>query len=342
MDLLPTEEQQQIVDATIDFLKNELPVSRVHKVRGDIPLISRDQWKQIAELGWFGIGLAEEHGGVGYSLAEETLIFREFGRYLTSPSILGAVLGARVAAGSGNDELITAIVGGEKMVGVSNAVSQDAKIGETVSGEFQLIEADGVDLVLFVGEESAALVDRSAISGAEKVPCLDEKVSLSIAKLDGVSAVACVARGQDDIFQRGVVLSAAMLVGIAEAARDLSIEYAKVREQFGKPIGSFQAIKHRCADMAVRCEAASSLTLHACLAVRDGLPEGRFEASAAKALAAEAAKLNAAGSVQVHGGMGFTDQMDPHLYVKRGHVLDQMFGSTRYHLADLLGQPAPQ
>jgi alkylation response protein AidB-like acyl-CoA dehydrogenase len=128
---------------------------------------------------------------------------------------------------------------------------------------------------------------------------------------------------------------------MAEASRDLSVDYAGTRRQFGVAIGSFQAVKHRCADMAVRAAAATSMVSYAALAVRDGLASAAFDASAAKAYAAEAALQNSSISVQVHGGMGFTEQMTPHLFVKRARMIDGLFGDQRRRLAQLLREPKP-
>lgn len=133
-----------------------------------------------------------------------------------------------------------------------------------------------------------------------------------------------------------------MLATTAEASRDTSVDYAKIRRQFGTAIGAFQAVKHKCSDMAVRCEAATSLTFYAALSVRDRLQSAAFDASAAKALAAEAAMEHASVCVQVHGGMGVTAQMTPHLYVKRARVLDQLFRSRRWRLARVLASPTPR
>ena len=111
--------------------------------------------------------------------------------------------------------------------------------------------------------------------------------------------------------------------------------------QFGKPIGVFQAVKHKCADMAVRCEAALSQTLYASLSVREARADARLQTSAAKALAADAAIKNGRATIQVHGGYGVTAEYDPHLYVKRAHVLERILGDTNQHLRQVLAEPAP-
>jgi alkylation response protein AidB-like acyl-CoA dehydrogenase len=128
------------------------------------------------------------------------------------------------------------------------------------------------------------------------------------------------------------VLVAAEAVGVAERTVEMSVEYAKVRQQFGKPIGTFQAIKHRCADMATRTEVARAVVVFAAVAVRDGEPGADFHVHSAKALAADAAIQNATDNVQNHGGMGYTWESDAHLYLKRARVLEHVCGSRMAHL----------
>ena len=335
MNLLPDEEQTQLLDAAVAFLRQEAPVEGGQTAERARGRMGRGFWTEIAELGWIGLGLDEAHGGVGYSLAEEVLFFREFGRHLVSPTILGAVLGARLAAIAGKADLAGAILAGKAVVAVSVGVS-GAKVGPTVDGRYQVFDAEDADYALFCDAGGAALIPVAALVDARKGECLDERLTLSTVSLAAVAAVAFVPASQEDLFQRGAVLSAAMLAGMAEASRDISVEYAKTRQQFGQAIGGFQAIKHYCADMAVRCEAATSQVFHAALSVRDGTPQAPLDAAAAKAFSGAVAVENARISVQVHGGMGFTEQMTPHLYVKRTQVLDQLFGDRRAHLAAVL------
>src|ERR1700712_1644336 len=127
---------------------------------------------------------------------------------------------------------------------------------------------------------------------------------MSTISLRGAPATAFVPASEEDIYRRGVVLTSAMLAGVAEASRDVSVGYAKVRQQFGQAIGGFQAIKHKLSDMAVRCEAATTSAFHAALSVRQGLASAVLDSAAAKAVAGEAAMENSSHCVQVHGGMG--------------------------------------
>ena len=347
MDLLPSEEQNQIVSASVSFLENELPVDRIHKV--DVhtnPLMTRSQLAKMAELGWFGLGLPEQAGGVGYGLREEVLLFIELGRFLVSPAVLGSVMGAHVAALAGKKDLAQQIIAGDKLVGIAlSTYREKPEIAASVSGEFYVFEGSHADLVLIADEAGLALVDKQAISVFEQIPCMDEKVQMALVSLDNFSSLAHVSADKENIYLRGVLLTAAMQLGIAQATRDRSVAYAKVREQYGKPIGAFQAIKHYCAEMAVRCESVMSMVYHAAIVLNN--PHAaygenyRFDTIAAKALASQAAQDNANTAVQVHGGMGFTQEMDIHLFVKRAHVLDQLFGGKRKQLKNLIRLSGP-
>jgi alkylation response protein AidB-like acyl-CoA dehydrogenase len=138
------------------------------------------------------------------------------------------------------------------------------------------------------------------------------------------------------------LLTAALLTGIAEGALAQSVEHVSSREQFGQPVGAFQAVRHRCADMAIRAEAARSLTRFASLSVDDGAPDLRFQVLSAVTIAREAALANASANIQNHGAMGFTAEHPAHLYVKRARVLSARFGGRPAQLDCLLAAPGPR
>jgi len=227
VDLLPTAEQDEIIATVRSQLEREFDLHALAESDGAAQVVDDALWQRCAELGWFGLGMAEALGGVGYTLVEEALLFAEVGAHATPGPFLPTVL------------------------------------------------------------------------------------------------------------------VAAELAGIATATADQSTQYAKDREQFGQPVGGFQAVKHRCADMAVRAEAATSLVRYASLAVRDGHHDARFHAEAARAVAAAAAVDNAQINVQNHGGIGFTWEHTAHRYVTRAQVRSRTVGTLRDALADLLSQPSP-
>jgi alkylation response protein AidB-like acyl-CoA dehydrogenase len=323
MDLLPTPEQEAIASTVATLLADRLPMSRVRELHDDEVGIDAEVWATCAEQGWFGLGLPEAEGGVGYGLAEEALLFREIGRHLVPGPMLATVLAARVLTGDGR----AAVLAGTERV---------ALVERRADGRFDVYDPAGAPIGLLVEPTGATIV--ALVAGElTGVDCIDPGVRLatSTTLLDG--DLAHVPAAADPIFLRGAVLAAAMAAGVAEACRDLSAEHARTRVQFGNPIGINQAIKHACTDMAVRCEAASSQVFMAALTVEAGAVDAAEQASAAKVVATDAAMRNARATIQVHGGMGFTWEHDAHLLLKRAHVLETILGDRRHHLAAMLG-----
>jgi alkylation response protein AidB-like acyl-CoA dehydrogenase len=328
MDLLPSPEQAEIAAAADSFLSGQVPMTAV-RAAADKPAADRDLWRRVAALGWFGLGLDEASGGVGYGVPEEVLLFREIGRHLTPGPFVATTLAARVAAAAGDATTASAALEGRAVVGLAEP---------TGDGTFRLLDAADADIVLAADGDGATLTDRAAWRDVEVAECLDPTMQLAYGRPDDAAPMARLAG--DDIARRGSVLTAAMLVGICEAARDMSAQYAKDREQFGKPIGSFQAVKHRCADMAVRCEVVLDLTIYAALLADAGRADAALHVAASKALAGEYAIANTFDNVQNHGGIGVTWEHDAHLYVKRANVLATVFGRRTEQLATVLGSPA--
>jgi alkylation response protein AidB-like acyl-CoA dehydrogenase len=327
MDLLPSGEQAEIADSARRFLAAEVPMTAV-RARADQDGVDRGLWGRVGALGWFSLGLDEASGGVGYGLPEEVLLCREIGRSLAPGPFVASALGARLAAASGAPDAAAAIVAGQAVVGLA----------EPFADRYRLLDASGADLVLTVDGDSAALTERAAWGDVEPAVAMDPTVELAYAPApDGPPIAQASGRA---IAERGAVLTAATLVGIVEATRDMSAQYAKDREQFGKPIGSFQAVKHRCADMAVRAEVVLDLTIYAALLFDAGAPEAPRHVAAAKALAGEYAIANAFDNVQNHGGIGVTWEHDAHLFVKRAHVAASTFGTRTDQLAAVLAAPA--
>jgi alkylation response protein AidB-like acyl-CoA dehydrogenase len=329
IDLLPSLEQQQIVASVVEFFARNLPVARPgHTSRR----ISADTWREIAALGWFGLALPEESGGAGCSLVEEMLVARELGRHVASPALFAAMLSAHVAAHTGSDTLLAGILSGELRVGLANALPGTSRSAPQV----HLLDADGANLVLYWNETGMGLRDRSAFAPTTAVESLDEAVHLERAAAPDSAPSAWISAQRCPLPQRAELLICAQLVGVAEAAKDDAVAYAKVREQFGQPIGAFQALKHECAEMAVQCEAAYAQTFFAGLTENSGLADATFQCAAASLLATEAALSNARANIQIHGGIGFTSECDAHRYLKRAHLLGQLGGVGARHRMRLL------
>ena len=341
MDLLPTDEQQHIADTAAEFLREQLPTSAIREWREDPAPVPAATWKECAALGLLGLSLPEECGGAGAGLIEEALVFREIGRIPAPGPFLPTVLAARLAAAAGDRDLASTVAGGAMPVGLGMPRHPATLTPAALDGPLDLLDATVPGLVLVLGEDAAALVHTDALTAVTPVPPLDPGVRLASAVADGSALVHHLPAEAEPLHLRGLVLAAALLCGIAEGARDASVGYAKTREQFGRPIGVNQAIKHRCADMAVAAEAAMAQAFFAAAALEAGRDDAEFQARSALVVAAQAARTGAAANVQIHGGIGYTYEHDAHLYVKRAEVWANALGSRGVHLDRLLRLAGP-
>jgi alkylation response protein AidB-like acyl-CoA dehydrogenase len=338
MELIASPEQDEIASSSASFLASTLPLPRTRELIGEPSNVDTSAWSKAAELGWFGLALPESRGGVGFGLADEAVLFREVGRSLAAGPFLSTVLGARVASFAGDGALAAEIIAGRR-VGLGIPARDSVTADESVRGELQLLDAVDASLVLVALPHEAHLVAVDTLGTVTPVPCVDDTSRLAHATITGLAPVATVTADVDPVERRGNVLAAALLTGIAEATRDIAAEHAKSRVQFDRPIGVHQAVKHPCADMAVRAELSWAQTLFGAVAIDEDRDDAELQALSAKVVAADAAEHNAAATVQVLGGIGYTFEHDAHLYVKRAHVLGRVFGETRDGLSRLLLLP---
>lgn len=297
-------------------------------------------WKELAAMGVFGLAVPEEHGGLGFGVAGEVLLFREFGRQLARGPLLGTTLAIQVALGSGAAELAESLISGSATCGYAEPLAGSAPPqGDSVSGTFRVWEGRGATLLVLVTPQWSGLIraDRLSAEGlsAVSLPQTDTSVEVAQVTLTDVPMLAQVP--ETGIATRAALLVAGMQTGIAEAALAESAAYAVTREQFGKPIGTFQAVKHRCADMAVRAEAARFQTVYAALASDDPAlqEQAAGQVAAAVAVAADAGRRNSADNIQNHGAMGFTLEASPHRYLRRTLVLASLLGTPRAALEQI-------
>jgi alkylation response protein AidB-like acyl-CoA dehydrogenase len=323
IDLLPNGDQTALIASVVSFL--DRVAASTCPTDGDD---GRQFLQTCAGLGWLAVGLGEEVGGLGMPFADEVLIFREIGRRLAGLEFLATALGARVAEMGGEPELARGLAAGELTASLAERLPY--------SGRTLAFLSSPTDFVLVVGTSEAELrlYDRSQMSLRPAARSIDASYHLA-------DVVAPPDRGVVEVrsptlINVGSLLTSAMLVGLAERARDDSVDYACARRQYGHPIGSYQAVKHRCADMAVAAEAAWSQTAVASLFLEDERDTAPFETSAAKSVAADAALENARSNIQNHGGIGYTAEHSAHLLFKRAHLLEKVFGSSRWHLSRLL------
>ncbi len=308
--VLPAEDQIALADAVASYLGAYLPIERLREGAPDA-----EQWSGLAELGLFGIALPEAQGGLGLGWMEGALACREAGRSLLSPAVVASLLGTLVAAASGDEQLRDALLRGERRVGLAlSSCSEGIQLIEAGDGLCLQIERDAVSLSAF------------DLGGATQAQCIDDMLEMHCLPRGQLSG----ARIEDARLVQGAhLLLAAMLCGVLEQARDMAVEYARCRVQFGRRIGAFQAIKHRCADAALAAELCWSQTLAAVDALLANAADAEFQALSAKLLAGEEALKVARANIQIHGGMGFTDEVDAHRLLKRAHVLHQLPGDPR-------------
>ncbi|MDT5090789.1 MAG: hypothetical protein QOH60_152 [Mycobacterium sp.] len=340
MDLLPGPEQLEIVAAAREFLAERMPVEQIRANRHAEAPVSEALWREGAELGLLTLGLDEDAGGSGRPFDDETLLFIELGKRLAPGPFLGCTLAARVAARCGDAALAERIGAGHALVGL--AVSRGDGDVRPIKGTFDLFEPAGASHALVVAREGAALVDIASFGPLTSVDAADPGIRISSATVESAEPLHWLPADQDWIWGRATVLAAAYLTGLAAAAAAQATEHAKTREQFGKPIGVHQAIKHACVDMEIAAEAAQAQTLFAAIALASGRADAPLQVLSAVAVAGTAAVNNAAAGIQVFGGMGYTFENDMHLYLKRAHVFRHLFGEPADVLAELLAQDRAQ
>jgi len=335
MDLIPSDDQQQIIDLAADFILKELPLTRLFDARYDAGK-ARAQRQAMADLGWMGIGLAEESGGVGMTVVEEAFILREIGRVVGPTAIIPAILAAKLADGAGLDELRDAIVAGSAGIALAVAEAPLSADGDGVSGVARIYDVqDAQAIVVIVGDE--ALLLGASAGDLEEVPFLDSFTPVARRDLAGLPVLARAPAAAT--VQNGLLLTAAYLAGLSEGAVAMVQEYAGIRETFGRKIGAYQAVRHPIAEGAARSDHAKSLLYVAALALRDSRDDVVAQVSSAKVIAHRAATKNADINIQLHGGIGITSDLPAHHFMKRALMLAPWFGGRKPLLDTLLDEP---
>ncbi len=323
MDFELDDDQLALRAAARDLLGRHASSDRVRAVVDAGGGIDADLWSAMVEQGWPGIAVAEADGGAGFGFVEAVVLFEEVGAHVAPAPVVESVLAAACLAGT---EWLAPLVAGEI---VASAPWDD--------GPSVVPWAPVADIAVGVKEGRLVLADlREQRPAAE--PAMDRTRTVGwhswsdrpTVELAGGDA----ARAHLD---RGAVAYAACLLGASQRMLDATVQYAKDRVQFGRPIGSFQAVKHRCAGMLVDVEGMRSAVYWAawCVANDDG--DASVAASTAKAWCSDAARRVMASALQVHGGIGFTWEHDLHLYLKRAHLDERCFGDATHHRSRLAG-----
>jgi alkylation response protein AidB-like acyl-CoA dehydrogenase len=334
--LLLNDDERMIADSVRQYLEQEMPLERLRphatqRESGLSPLVG------IAELGWLGLGLPEAAGGAGLGLIAEVLLQRECGRHLVSPSVLATTLAAHLALQAGDTGRVRALISGELTAALAILIASPA----TPNPACLVFDWNGRDDLLLWNIAGMSLFPADAFAGHQREACLDDSVTMHSGVLALHRARHQALKEQTSLVLRGQVLLSAALIGLAENACDITVAYAKVREQFGKPIGSFQAVKHRCADMGLRWRLGWYQTSLAALKVVAGSPDAKLHAASAKLLSTRAAHENGRAAIQMHGGIGFQAECDVHWFMKRAHLYGQAGGSMSEQARCVIAEPSP-
>jgi alkylation response protein AidB-like acyl-CoA dehydrogenase len=327
MDFGLTDDQREIQRTARELLAER---ARPDRVREHAEARRTDEllWKELSELGWPGIAIAEEHGGQGLGQIELSVLCEELGRSLAPVPFLGSTMAATVIQQDGSAEQrerwLPGLASGETIGALGAAVDGTAElvIGGREAAVFVLIDEDGSGRILSAEEADVMPVDSvdptrstARVSGAGGEPVGD--------------GGACAGLG------RALVSVSSELVGVCDRALGMTVEYVKERKQFGVPVGAYQAVSHRCAQMLLETERARSMAAFAAWSA-DADPDSLAEAAAmAKACASSAGREVTASAIQAHGGIGFTWEADVHWLYKRAQLDAALLGGAKRHRARL-------
>jgi len=374
MPLYLNDEQTMLRDTAKDFVAEHAPVSHMRALRDakDETGFSRDLWKSFAEMGFTGILIGENDGGLGLGHVEAGIVLEEIGRNLSpSPFLTTAVAAVEALKGSAHAaKYFPGILSGETVAAL--AIDESAKHRDAIglkaersgngfklSGKKQFVTyghvadllivaartggsaADAEGITLFAVDRSAAGVTASPERLADS--SLAARIEFDNVEIDADAVIGEIDAGRDPLdrlLRAGRTGASAELLGVGGGAMDMTVGYLKERKQFGVTIGSFQALQHRAAHLYSEMEVARAAVLKAAQLLDQGSHRADHAVSVAKAMTALATTLSVQEGVQMHGGIGMTDEYDIGFYMKRARVLAEMFGDANFHadkLATLSG-----
>ena len=372
-------DQKMLVDTAASFAKKSSPVTRMRRMRQDLLGFEPAVWRQMAELGWTGLVFPEEVGGFGGRFIDLALVIEQLGATLVpEPLVASALLGGMPLAAAGSAEQrgrwLAPLCAGELHLALAWAErggrfdptwcetrAEQAGGGWKLSGEKVWVMAGHAAGVLLVtartggalgeaGGLSLFAVDRDTPGLSVRPVATMDGRRAAIVRLDGVEVGSDRLIGEaggaaavlEDTLDAGAAAACAEGVGIAQAVLSMTIDYLKTREQFGVKIGSFQALQHRTVEMFVETELLRSHSIEASLRIDEGERDERRRAvSAAVVQLASGGRFVVRQGIQLHGGIGCTDEHDVGLYFKRMQVLSQLMGDEEHHLARFAGLTQP-
>jgi alkylation response protein AidB-like acyl-CoA dehydrogenase len=311
----------------------------LRSVAGD--LLAKDRtvdWSVLVDAGWTGLEVPDDLGGAGATFGEVAVICEEIGRAASANDYLGSAVLAvgllkSLQPSDSRDELLTGVATGSVRPAV--AIGEFRIDNDRLFGAAEYVpDADGADRILVVANDVVVGAEDLTVTAQ---PVLDETRRLATVAADGVD-VSEVFRFEGDpetavrrLLDRAAVAVACDSLGLSEAMLAATVSYAKVRHQFGRPIGSFQAVKHACADMQVAIAVSRQLVTAAIEAVAEDRPDADVAAAMAKSYTSSAAVDVAGKAMQLHGGIGYTWESGIHVYLKRATLNRSLFGSPSAH-----------
>ncbi|MGE5271290.1 MAG: acyl-CoA dehydrogenase family protein [Thiohalocapsa sp.] len=369
MDIGFSEEQELLRDSARKFLDSQCDTRFVRAMMATEAAVTPEFWRQLAEQGWLGIAYPEEDGGSGLGLLDLVVLMEEVGRAVMpgpypATVLLGGAAIATAGAEATRQEWLPKIAAGEAKATLAvtepNArwdaagitlQAREGRGGFVLDGSKMFVPDAHVADVLVVAARtrdgstmedgiSLFLVPRDAAGVAVKLlPSVDETRKLCEVTFADVALPASALLGElhqgwpalASVIDRAAVALSAEMCGAAQRVLEMSVDYAKMRIAFGKPIGTYQAVKHKCADMLIEIENAKSLTYYAAWAVDEGEADAAMAVSMAKAAASDAGRKVCAAGIQLHGGIGMTWEHDLQLYLKRAKASEIAFGDATWH-----------
>ena len=369
MDIGFSEEQQLLRDTARKFLDTACSTKFVRERMATSEAMTPEFWSQIVEQGWLGINFAEEDGGIGLGLTDLVVLMEEMGRaVMPGPYLATALLGGAAIREAGSpaqrQEYLPRIAAGELRAtlaateanarwdasGIGHAARAE-RGGFTLSGSKLFVpDAHLADVIVVAARTRDGSTMEDGVSlfvvpkeapglGVSLMPSIDETRKLCEVRFDNVTVPQSALLGElheawpalARVYDGAAVALSAEICGGAQRVLEMTVDYAKLREAFGKPIGSYQGVKHKCADMLVEVENAKSLTYYAAWAVDEKQPDAPLAVSMAKSYASDASRKVSNAGIQLHGGIGMTWEHDLHLYMKRAKASEVAFGDATWH-----------
>jgi alkylation response protein AidB-like acyl-CoA dehydrogenase len=378
MDIGFTEEQELLRDTARKFLDSECPTKFVREMMATEAAVTDQFWRQLADNGWLGITYPEDAGGSGLGLVDLVVLMEEIGRaVMPGPYPATVLLGGAAIAAAGSAEQrrewLPRIATGEVKATLAvtepnarwdaagiTATAREARGGFALSGTKMFVpDAHLADVLVVAARSRDGSTMEDGVSlflvpkdmpglSVRRLPSIDETRKLCEVTLDNVPVPGTALLGElhqgwaplQRVIDRAAVALSAEICGAAQRVLEITVEYAKLRTAFGKPIGSYQGVKHKCADMLVEIENAKSLTYYAAWAVDEAQADAPLAVSMAKAAASDAGRKVCAAGIQLHGGIGMTWEHDLQLYLKRAKADEVAFGDASWHrerVAQLMG-----